>query len=214
MLVPRHVAVRVAQTVVAAPGRIARFPHGALGLEVDDFRGELAFLGLKRRDLELLGVGGVDRAIDLATVARSRLAPFDFGGGRAEMLGRVALDAAILMAAVIGADIEAGALVGAVDRLFPILAQRHDIGGIGGDAVDRSFAELALLVFLHHRARVGHVAEAVRAERAMRDENMRMHVAVIPPLARLVDRDIDGDAVALDDRREVIFQQLLALLAA
>ena len=45
----------------------------------------------------------------------------------------------------------------------------------------------------------------------MRHQNMRMHVAVIPPLARLVDRDIDGDAVAFDDRREVILQKLLAL---
>ena len=115
------------------------------------------------------------------------------------MLGRFLRDATVFVAAVIDPDVQPGALIGAVDVLFPIPADGLDVGGRGGEARNL-LLHLPALPLPGHGALVGDVPEAVRAKLTVRQQHMRVDVPVILPLPRGVDRHIGGDTVPLDER--------------
>jgi hypothetical protein len=148
-----------------------------------------------------------DLTVDVATVARTWLPPFHGRGLRAQVNCWHLLDAAFLVAAMIDADVEACHGIGPVEGIVPRLADCCDVGRRGGNSGDADQLFLALDL-LRDRARIGDLAETAWAELAVRQQNVGVNVPVV---MRRVDRDIGGDAVPADDRRQKIHQQPLAL---
>ena len=130
-----------------------------------------------------LGVARAGGAIAVAEIGRLAVA-FHAGGNRTEMHGRLAVDALVGVAAAIDADIESGRFKCPVADPFPGLPDDFDLARAG-----REIVELA-----------GLGAESVGAEPARRHQKMRVIIPrVAMPIGRM-DREVDSDAVAVDER--------------
>jgi hypothetical protein len=163
-------------------------PFRPLGREVDDLRWDLP--GFPVQPLAL-GVAGMDVAVEVA--ALGALAPtLHSGRRRSQMLRRLDLKAPVAMAPVIGPQIEAGLPISGIDLIGPLQAQARHIGRAGGDPDN---LDLAILPFdlLADPVLVRDIAEPLRPQSAVGDQNMCVVVSVVASLTRHMQRHINRD---------------------